>query len=66
MLAALDVTVQAQILNLLASLQRDFGYSYLFITHNLDVMRHACDRVLVMSKGQIVEHGDTQSGLANP
>ncbi|MEO1988710.1 MAG: ABC transporter ATP-binding protein [Martelella sp.] len=63
---ALDVTVQAQILKLLKSLQRDHGMSMLFITHDLGIVRKFADRVCVMTKGKIVEHGPVAEIFDDP
>ena len=64
--SALDVSIQAQILNLLKDLQRDFGLSYLFIAHDLSVVRTMSDRIAVMNRGQLVETGASSSVYADP
>ena len=64
--SALDVAVQAQILNLLHSLQTKFGLTFLFISHDLGVVQHMCDRIAVMYMGKIVEYADRNSVFTNP
>lgn len=64
--SALDVSIQAQILNLLQDLQKQFNLTYLFIAHDLSVVEHIADRVAVMYVGQLVEMAETQDLFANP
>lgn len=64
--SALDVSIQAQILNMLKRLQQDHGYTYIFITHNLSVVRHLCQEVLVMYMGQMVEKAPVLELFNNP
>jgi ABC-type oligopeptide transport system ATPase subunit len=64
--SALDVSIQAQILNLLKDLQRDLGLTYLFVAHDLAVVRAMSDRIAVMNKGEIVEIGDATDVYNNP
>jgi oligopeptide transport system ATP-binding protein len=64
--SALDVSIQAQILNLLKDLQRDFELTYLFIAHDLAVVRAISDRIAVMNRGKLVEIGNAQEVYTNP
>ena len=64
--SALDVTVQAQILQLLADVKKQFNLSYFFISHDLNVIYQICDRVMVMKEGRIVECGDIESVYRSP
>ena len=64
--SALDVSVQAQVLNLLNDLKEQYGYTYLFITHDLSVVKYLSDRILVMQQGRIVEQGPADQLFAHP
>jgi peptide/nickel transport system ATP-binding protein len=64
--SALDVTIRAQILDLLAELQEDFGLTYLFVAHDIGVVRHVSDRIAVMNEGRIVEQGPADQVCEQP
>jgi peptide/nickel transport system ATP-binding protein len=64
--SALDVSVQAQVINLLADLQEEFKLTYIFVAHDLSVIRHICDRVAVMYGGKVVELAETEMVFNNP
>lgn len=65
-ISALDVSIQAQIINLLQKLRREMGLTIMFISHDLSVVRHLCDRLAVMYLGKIVEQGPADAVFANP
>jgi peptide/nickel transport system ATP-binding protein len=64
--SALDVSIQAQVLDLLSDLQQELGLSYLFVSHDLGVIHHMCDRVIVMKSGKVVEEGNVDEVLHHP
>ena len=64
--SALDVTIQAQIMELMRKLQREMKLSYLFISHDINVVYQMCDRIMVMKDGRIIEIGETEEIFAHP
>lgn len=64
--SALDVSIQAQVLNLFMDLQEQYGTAYVFISHNLSVVEHVADDIMVMYLGRVVEHGDSETVFAKP
>ena len=64
--SALDVSVQAQVLNLLNDLKNKWGFTYIFISHDLSVVKFLADRLMIMRQGKVVEMGDADTIYANP
>ncbi|NTW33861.1 MAG: ABC transporter ATP-binding protein, partial [Bacteroidetes bacterium] len=64
--SALDVSIQAQVLNLLNELKHEFGFTYIFISHDLSVVKFMSDRMIVMKEGKIQEYGDSDEIYSNP
>ena len=65
-MSALDVSVQAQVLNLLNELKEEYHLTYIFISHDLSVVKYMSDRMAVMQRGEIVEYGEADSIYRNP
>ena len=65
-MSALDLSIQAQVLNLLLGLQKDLSLSYLFISHDLAVVRHMSDRIVVLYRGQVMEVGEAETVYETP
>ncbi len=65
-LAALDLSIRAQMINLLLDLQEQMGLAYLLISHDIDEVEHFCDKLMVLRDGKVVEYGNTKEVLANP
>ena len=65
-ISSLDISIQAQIVNLLADIQEEFGLTYLFISHDLRMVKHLCDRVAVMNEGKIVEMASAEALFRKP
>ncbi|TXK91307.1 ABC transporter ATP-binding protein, partial [Parageobacillus sp. SY1] len=64
--SALDVSVQAQVLNFMKEIQKEFQLTYLFISHDLGIIRHMCDRIGIMYRGRFVEEGTSEEIFNNP
>ncbi|MES0854638.1 ATP-binding cassette domain-containing protein [Geobacillus sp. G4] len=64
--SALDVSVQAQVLNFMKDIQQEYGLTYLFISHDLGIIRHMCDRIGIMYRGRLVEEGTSEDIFMNP
>ncbi|ALA69018.1 peptide ABC transporter substrate-binding protein [Geobacillus stearothermophilus 10] len=64
--SALDVSVQAQVLNFMKDIQQEYGLTYLFISHDLGIIRHMCDRIGIMYRGRLVEEGTSEDIFTNP
>ena len=65
-MSALDVTIQAQIMELMQKLQQEMQLSYLFISHDINVVYKMCDRIMVMKEGKIIEIGETEEVFEHP
>ena len=65
-MSALDVTIQAQIMKLLLELKNEFGLTYIFISHDIDVVYQMCDRIMVMKDGHVIESGETEELFSDP